>query len=50
MGARALDDLAIGFQELVGLARQWRDLVGKSAFEAFGPEDIHGDSADARPR
>ena len=21
-----------------------------TAFEAFGPEDIHGDSADARPR
>jgi hypothetical protein len=21
-----------------------------TAFEAFGPEDLHGDSADARPR
>ena len=36
MGARALDDLAVGVDQRVGLARQRRDLDGKLAFQPFG--------------
>ena len=36
MGARALDDLAVGVDQRVGLARQRRDLDRKFAFEPFG--------------
>ena len=31
MGARALDDLLVGFDQRVGLARERRDLLGKLA-------------------
>src|SRR4029078_7530470 len=36
MGTRALDDLAIGVNQRVGLARQRRDLDGKLTFQPFG--------------
>ena len=36
MGTRALDDLAVGVDQRVGLARQRRDLDGKLAFQPFG--------------
>ena len=36
MGARALDDLAVGVDQRVGLARQRRDLDGKLALQPFG--------------
>ena len=36
MGAGALDDLAVGVDQGVGLARQRRDLDGKLAFQPFG--------------
>ena len=43
MGARALDDLAIGFDERVGLARERRDLDRKAALQPLG-----GAGADRR--
>ena len=36
MGARALDDLAVGVEQRIGLARQRRDLDRKLAFEPLG--------------
>ena len=36
MGARALDDLAVGVDQRVGLARQRRDLDREGAFEPLG--------------
>ena len=36
MGTRALDDLAIGFDQRIGLARQRGDLDWKLAFEPLG--------------
>ena len=36
MGARALDDLAVGVEQRVGLARERRDLDREVAFEPFG--------------
>ena len=36
MGARALDDFAVGVDQRIGLARQRRDLDRKFAFEPFG--------------
>ena len=36
MGARALDDLAVGVDQRVGLARQRRDLDREAAFEPLG--------------
>ena len=35
MGARALDDLAIGVDQRIGLARERRDLDRERAFEPF---------------
>jgi len=36
MGARALNNGAVGVEQRVGLARQRRDLFGKLAFQPFG--------------
>ena len=36
MGARALDDLPVGVDQRVGLARQRRDLDRKFALQPFG--------------
>ena len=36
MGARALDDLAVGVDQRIGLARQRRDLDRETAFEPLG--------------
>ena len=43
MGARALDDLAVGVDQRIGLARERRDLFGKAALQALG-----GAGADRR--
>ena len=36
MGARALDDLAVGVDQRIGLARERRDLDGEFAFQPLG--------------
>ena len=36
MGARTLDDFAIGIDQRVGLARQWRDLDREFALQPLG--------------
>ena len=36
MGARALDDLAVGVDQRIGFARQRRDLDGEVAFQPLG--------------
>ena len=45
VGARALDDLAVGVDQRIGLARERRDLVGEGAFEALGLAGADGGEA-----
>ena len=45
MGARALDDLAVGVDQRVGLARERRDLDREVAFEPLGGARADGGEA-----
>ena len=48
MGARALDDLAVGVDQRVGLARERRDLDRERAFEPLGRAGADRGEAVAR--
>ena len=42
MGAGALDDLAIGIDQRIGLARERRDLFGEAALKPLGRAGANG--------